>query len=672
MASCSICGLDQRVGDHGICRFLESAGEQVLRAFRSLGEEERKWVNIVLAEHLVEGRSEILTELFSDYVHIPPTPSQFLDDDYYLGPRVTKHLWPELRRMFLEIYEGNFFEIIFTGAIGWGKTTLAQIILLFEIARILCHRDIRAYYNLMPGRPVVIGLFNLTMKLALEVNYLPVRNMAMESPFFQKFLHDERQRTIVKIQGDKLLVALGSDAVHALGRDIWAGMIDEANFKAPSKDVNAVVDEYIAVYRRIESRFMQQGHVPGKLILSSSKKFSTSFLEEHIESAKRKDTAYIVDHPQYTVLPRDRFKGPTFQVMIGDKFMKPRILDPGEEVKLAGVRVENVPVEYRDTFDADLEEAIRDICGVQVRPVASLFPRMDIVAAHVKKVQHKHPFGREIIDIDVDSEDRIEDYLLLNQLCSQHHTGTYRPRYYPAASRFVHLDLSKNKDGTGICMGCPGPRVQVERWDQETGETQIEVLPTVHIDFVLKLKALKGGEIPMPKIRSFLLYLRNILNFHILQTTADQYQSVNILQDLSVHGIRVQTFSVDRTDTPYLTTKEALMEGRVGLYWTDMLMAEDEGEFHFLIHDREKHKVDHDKNGEKDASDALVAVTTAILVPAVRAPVKSTRQATGPPVGQVPAAVAHLVEGLEEQGDQSGLWTHAGEAPGWLVDDYDE
>jgi hypothetical protein len=229
------------------------------------------------------------------------------------------------------------------------------------------------------------------------------------------------------------------------------------------------------------------------------------------------------------------------------------------------------------------------------------------------------------------------------------------------------LDLSKNHDATGLVMGCPGPKVQVEKLDMQTGQKALQILPTVHIDFVLKIVATQGGEVPQPKIREFILFLRNHLGFHIIQTTADQFQSVNLLQDLSLAGIRVMTFSVDRSDQPYLVMKEAAMEGRVSVYPSELLLDPEEGEFPFLLHDKERKKVDHDKGGEKDVSDGLAAVTTAVLVPSARAKPKTAQQQTAIP-GVVPAAVAHLAE---EPKDDSGTWTAEGEVPSWLIEDYD-
>ena len=61
--------------------------------------------------------------------------------------------------------------------------------------------------------------------------------------------------------------------------------LDEVSFsKAPKGSKNSVMDMYRSIRRRMESRFMRSGNLPGMLGLISSKNDENSFLERYIES----------------------------------------------------------------------------------------------------------------------------------------------------------------------------------------------------------------------------------------------------------------------------------------------------------------------------------------------------------------------------------------------------
>lgn len=640
--------------------------------------EARQYVNRVLQQLLSQGHSELLTRIFGSYVHVPPTLGQFLDDDYYLGKVTKGYLWPKLRGILEEIYSQTVWEVVLTGGIGWGKTTIADLIILFEMANLLCLRDPREYYGLMPGKPVVIGLFNLTQKLAREVNFLPLKNRMKLSKFFQQYLvTDVRAQGQVKIRDERVLVALGSDAIHALGQDTWAGAIDEANFKAPSKDVNEVAKTYINIARRVESRFMEaEGRVPGKLVLCSSKAFTTSFLEEHIAQKKGARGVYLADHPVYRVKPAEwrgkaTYSGKTFRVLIGNKFIQSRILQDDEEVRVEGCRVEEVPIEHRQVFEEDVEGAIRDICGVRLRPHTPLLPRMDIIKSHIEKTDRLHPFGQDTIIVSLDNEEQIYEYLIPERLASlTPDRERWRPLYYPNAPRFVHLDLSKNQRATAICMGCEGALVEVKRMDPSTNVEEVELLPLIHIDFVVRLSAETGSEVDQSKVRALLFHLRDQLGFFIQQVTADQYQSLSILQDFRRAGMRVAQLSVDRDDEAYLILKTGLIEGRVDIYWYDPLMNEETGELGSLVHNQDKRKVVLESaEHSKDASDALAAVTASVMVPRLRAKRdRSYTQSTVAPGGLPPHLEGRVP--VRDDENQSGVRVGDQDMPEWLLEDY--
>ena len=167
----------------------------------------------------------------------------------------------------------------------------------------------------------------------------------------------------------------------------------------------------------------------------------------------------------------------------------------------------------------------------------------------------------------------------------------------PNLIRFVHLDLSKTGDATGVVIGC------VKQFDRIDRGDFVETLPHIHIDCVLRIIPPKGGEILYEHIRRFIYRLRDLgLNVHFV--TADSYQSADTIQILSRKGFCTGIRSMDKTPVPYEVLKAALYDGRVDLPKHDQL----ELELVSLERDEKTGKVDHTPHSTKDLADALAGV----------------------------------------------------------------
>ena len=95
--------------------------------------------------------------------------------------------------------------------------------------------------------------------------------------------------------------------------------LDEVSFsKAPKGSKNSVMDMYRSIRRRMESRFMRSGNLPGMLGLISSKNDENSFLERYIESNRYNKKTIVIDKPVYEIKPASTYMGPRFDVAVGD------------------------------------------------------------------------------------------------------------------------------------------------------------------------------------------------------------------------------------------------------------------------------------------------------------------------------------------------------------------
>ena len=169
--------------------------------------------------------------------------------------------------------------------------------------------------------------------------------------------------------------------------------------------------------------------------------------------------------------------------------------------------------------------------------------------------------------------------------------------YHPGLIRFVHLDLSRTYDATGIVMGC------VSRFEEFECGAAIELVPHIRIDFALQVRPPKDGEITYSRIRS-MIYNLTERGLNIRFVTADGFQSADTVQLLRQQRFTTGIQSVDRNPEPYEALKSAIYDGRLDLPSHELLHRELVG----LERDAQTEKVDHPPNGSKDVADALASV----------------------------------------------------------------
>ena len=371
------------------------------------------------------------------------------------------------------------------------------------------------------------------------------------------------------------------------------GILDEVEF-FPGADrqmlKSKIMDIYRTVKRRIESRFMKSGgEIPGMLFMVSSKKSEHDFLQQYISEVEQKDNIKVVDESIWTVKPIEVEE--TFKVAVGDKYLESKILEEGEEeetYKKQGYRIIEVPEQYRDSFELNVNAALMDNAGIAIASTTKF-----IYGTRYEKCVDEskvNPFDKEILTMAFeDTGTDIKDFFDPSKIPD-------RDRSRPM---FAHIDLSKSGDRTGLSLIAVKGSTKTERL--EDGQV-FEVTDLVYeLLFALAIEAAKGSEIPYYKIREFYYYLRDELGFDIKGISCDGYQSVDMIQQFNLHGYDAETISVDRTTDPYYTLRSAINEQRFITYDHSLL----EHELLNLQEDRVNNKIDHKEDTSKDISDSI-------------------------------------------------------------------
>lgn len=546
-----------------------------LEELNGLNEKEKELVLKILEEYSNKGSSDQLDKLvYDDYEEIPVTISEFLHNKDYLGNALYNiegkfTLFPYWEEKLKDIFPDNistkYNTIIFTGAIGLGKSTIAVICLLYLLYRLLCLKDPYLYYGLQPIDKITISLMNITIENAKGVALDKLNQMILSSKWFMS--HGEISgRTNLNYVPNKhieLITASGNNQV--IGRAIFANFSDEVNFGLTS-DVEKLKKQYKQLISQIDarmrSRFLRGTYLPTLNIIASSKNSEQSFLESYINTKKENEsnTTLIVDEPQWVVDNRKDSKEHFF-VAIGNKFLANELLpknapkDLIEEYKARGYSILEVPIGYYESFLDNIDSALTDIAGIAT--AASLKYISGIRWNEIKVNNYRNPFIKEILEIG-NGKDDITQYQEFFDLSLVPSNLRSRPMY-------IHLDMSKTGDNTGIAgTWIIGKRPKIE------GEDSSREL-FYQVAFDVAIKAPKGYEISFDKHRSFIRWLRE-QGFVIRGISCDTYQSAQIQQQLKADGFNVETISVDRLDSeskiclPYAYFKSTIYDRRLIVY----------------------------------------------------------------------------------------------------------
>lgn len=699
----------------------------------SLTDDEKLELLHILSELKNVGNSDTLNGLYAeDYEEIPVDIFTFITDKRYLGGSlvsetgdllVYKYWVDTLKAVFAP--GSNVIELIFSGAIGIGKSTIACIGMAYILYKLLCLKNPAAFYNLTKSSRIALAIINLDLNQAYGVGYAKLQGYLLNSPWFLEHgnVYGNKNKTYYPSKDIDILA--GSKMEHFIGRDVfcldgdteimtkeygvaklrdlqnlaihvktfnqktkaveWSnfttvkatkqvkylveieftngkivkstldhrflrasgeyieakylqkgirlegfnsiiwnvnivelphyidvydvieclpynnflvnvgngyvvshncGFLDEMNFvkgQTDSLETNAVMKLYSTIKRRMESRFMKMGQVPGKLFMVSSKKSTNDFLELYISKVRNKPFVYVVDEPVWVIKNAPgTYSGKTFNVAVGNQYNKSKILadneDP-EEFRKNGQEVIAVPVEHREAFEIDINTSLMDIAGKALAS-SSKFMYYDKLKQCYRDYL-VNPFSMNTFALGFDDDSKIQDYFIPERLSQE---DINKPH-------FIHWDPSKRGDRTGLAMTTIIGDKEVKRLKSGKVFTENDLIHK--IEFAIGIESNKGQEIPFYKIREFIFYLKYELGYNIQLVSADTFNSVDSLQQISLRQIPTKVISVDRTSTPYYSFKNAINEGRVIMPYIPEL----EKELLDLEEDKVKDKIDHPAEG---------------------------------------------------------------------------
>lgn len=534
------------------------------------------------------------------------------------------------------------------------NTKIAIIAQLYKLAVLTCLKNINEYLGLDNATQISFGLFSLSLDKVEGALSEDFKKLISDSPYFKNVFPLKKARTAKRVLNNQstfgaagmaeyevllpqnLRILLGSKISHALSLAVVSAILDEMNFRgkrtlSEEDDVDSAENLYNQIRYRITSRFERLGFLPGLLCVISSRTSTSGFIEAHIAKidgglssrtgswiAKNDPHCFISSYSQWDVKP-DNYSKEKFHVFIGSSKTSSRILTE-EEYKTFPENSPSllaVPVSARPHFENDINAALRELAGISSSPTHLLFED-PVIVKNVWNMDRPHPFKEEIIPIGLKTHLPISAYLKEEEIF--YDAGfSLTPKHHPDMLRVIHIDLSKNKDLTGITMAGVSS-LKEYRGRNLVGETITNAItPQIFVDFSIGLKAPQGDQIDYEKIQQFISFLRK-MGFNIFLVTFDQFASTGPMQMLVKDGFTVDNLSVDRTDTPYRFLRDVVSKKNIDIPYSKAL--EREMLNLLYIHGDGRSKVDHPKMtpdghvGSKDLCDALtgaVANCVAIL-----------------------------------------------------------
>lgn len=544
------------------------------------------------------GQEELLEQFarLSGYKEQVPTIEEFVNDPYYLGKSVGDSLYPiwldALKKVYPSPYYSPCSEIILSGAIGLGKSTMARIVTLYDICKLLCLKSPHDFYLLAPTTVISYALMNATKDLGKKVLYDEIIQMIELSPFFKSKLDPSKKaRTLFRGNID---IDTGSRGRDMLGTATIGAIFSEIN------DMNVVKgqasDNFDTISTRRNTRFGNKGtEVIGHLILDSSSKGTTSFIDTRVEEKRKKGIhdfiIFAYTHWEANWHIRN-YSNKWFKIYAGDETRDPFIFEEVEDTldesiikSLDQSRIIEVPVEHYQEFKFNITKSLRDLAGIST---FSTFSFISSISALNATINHINPVTKDIISLDFfDPDQTLIQFFDIERLI-----------FLSDKPRFIHIDLGLKNDSTGMaCSYLKGYR-DVISYNRFTGEEIIKKEPEYFVEWVAEISPKSGSDVPIYKIKNFLLDAKS-MGYPIKLVSTDGYQSENIRQDLKLLGIETDLISMDRTKAPYDNLKNCINEGRISLPRNDKLKQELIG-----LEDTTK-KYDHPEDGSKDISDAV-------------------------------------------------------------------
>lgn len=547
-----------------------------------------------------------------DYIEQPVRIEQFINDPYYLGKTLRGNIYPKLIDDLIDLFSGEYSEVLLAGSIGWGKSTMAYIGICYDVYMVSCLKSPQDQFGLLPGTSLAFVNVSVNKTQAMKILFAGLFNLVKNSPYFKSmFLPEPNIQTEIRFPRNVFCYPVAANEQSLLGEGVFSAAFDEMNFykiveRSKLAPEGGTYDQAVTLYdklsRRIRSRMNQRGRLPGHLWMVSSARYPNDFTERKAREALDDKRIFVREYANWETKPSNFYMDKWFKVEVGDISRRSRVLD-GTEENVALDRIVDVPMDYKEEFDKDPDGSLRDYAGISVLTVKPFITRREKITdmfLRGEALGYKHPYTAFTVTLQDAREQLLPENLAWITKKGRDGKETKRMQDGPY---FAHIDLAKTQDACGFCVGhVIGSKNVMKGVGQDK---HYETRPVIRIDLLLQIVAPKRGEIQISSVRGIIYRLRDLgMEFGLV--SYDSWGSDESIQTLNAEGFTAENFSVDRSTEPYEQAKTAMYDDRVMCYRNPILGLE----LSTIMIDLKHNKVDHPPHGSKDLSDAFAAVVS--------------------------------------------------------------
>lgn len=501
---------------------------------------------------------------------------------------------PKIMEIGWNVVNDNVREALLLLGKGSGKDFLAALLHSYGIYRCLCMYNPQAFYGLSPGSNIYF--------INIARNEYQAKNV-----FFTEFtqtmilknawMHGRHSPiTSQRVNFEKGIVALSanSQGYSWLGYHTLQAVFDEMAFYIESKEkteenTSRTKECWEAAFGSCITRFPKHYKMIGITTPNQDDDFTMKkFYELKGRMMKKSPDAYVAQAASWDINP-------------------------------------NTPIElFEERLKRDRRRTMRDYGAVPMGVIESFWSDPNYMTDHVCDVCKQCPIYKKRLELD-------DAYACFNyEGCKANGyagNGYWRDWFIgdPDIDYYMHVDLAKNKDRIGftVCHVVGVKEVEIDKVDQhdlgiydDDGEDEQETLtmerPLIKVDavgFVDTMKdqnarLLKNGEFYYDNFLKYIIYHLKTIHINLTLVTFDQYNSIQMMQNIEDHGIDCELLSLDRVPAndvyPPDSAKIAITEGRVE-YPYNMILCKEAKNLK-IINGR---KVDHAYKESKDIWDSL-------------------------------------------------------------------
>jgi len=213
-----------------------------------------------------------------------------LNDPYFLGlqGQMYEGVYQDLVDLWEEREKRTINLAVFLEAIGAGKSFKSSVILWLLWYELSMYENPQRHFDLVDNSVIAVMLMSRSETQAKRVVFTYCWDRFQCGFNNDYFPPNPRLSREIRIERNNTCIYAGtSSALSALGYNVYAAVIDEANFlevtedsKKSGQDIYDAGEEmFNAVMNRMTSRFMKRGHIPGMVVLISSPLYPDSFVE---------------------------------------------------------------------------------------------------------------------------------------------------------------------------------------------------------------------------------------------------------------------------------------------------------------------------------------------------------------------------------------------------------